>query len=117
MQQEEEINRVMEQYGASLYRMSYFVLGNEQDAQDVLQETMIKYLRKAPFFEVPEQEKAWLYRVANNLCRDMLRFRRRGDFVSLEALGDNGEEITYGTGMCFTISAQIARIDKVCCES
>lgn len=48
MSQKEKLNRLMEQYGNSIYRMSYYLLQNEQDAQDILQETLIKYMQKAP---------------------------------------------------------------------
>lgn len=86
MTREEDINRIIEAYGNSIYRMSFFMLQNEQDAQDVLQETMIKYMQKAPDFVSGQHEKAWLLRVAGNLCKDMLRFQKRNRCVNLEEL-------------------------------
>lgn len=82
----EDVVRIMNCYGNSIYRMSYFILQNEQDAQDVLQETFIKYIQKAPIFDTAEYEKAWLLRVANNLCKDMLRFQRRNRYECLDDL-------------------------------
>lgn len=84
----EEIRRVMEQYGNTIYRMSCFMLQNEQDAQDILQETLIRYMQKAPSFSSQKVEKAWLLRVADNLCKDMLRFQKRNRCINLEAIGD-----------------------------
>ena len=49
----------------------------------MLQETLIKYLQKAPVFENTEHEKAWLIRVATNQCRDVLRFRNRHPVVDM----------------------------------
>ena len=72
----DDIETIITKYGDMLYRLCLLMLKNESDAEDVVQETMIKYLRKAPSFESEEHEKAWLIRVATNGCRDVLRFRK-----------------------------------------
>ena len=72
-----DIETVLNRYGDMLYRICILMLKNESDAEDVIQETMIKYYQKAPAFENGEHEKAWLIRVATNGCRDVLRFRLR----------------------------------------
>lgn len=79
-----DIEMVLDQYGDMLYRICLLTLKNESDAEDVVQETMIKYYRKAPVFENCEHEKAWLIRVAANNCRDLLRFRQRHPLVDME---------------------------------
>lgn len=61
-------------YGDMLYRLCLIMLKQESDAEDAVQETFIKYLRKAPVFENSEHEKAWMIRVAKNQCCDMIRF-------------------------------------------
>lgn len=86
MYQKVELGRLMEQYGNSVYRMSYYILQNEQDAQDILQETLIKYMQKSPDFNSKEHEKAWILRVANNLCKDMLRFQKKNRYLSLDEI-------------------------------
>ena len=53
------------------------MLGNSADAEDALQETMLKYYRKAPDFIDEEHRKAWLLTVASNRCKDILRFRTK----------------------------------------
>ena len=60
-----------------LYRLCVLMLKNESDAEDVVQETIIKYYQKSPTFADYEHEKAWLITVATNKCRDLLRFRVR----------------------------------------
>lgn len=81
---EEEIEEVINRYSNSLFRMCFVVLKNEQDAQDVLQETFIKYMEKAPVFESENHKKAWLFKVSSNLCKDLLRFKKRNSFVDME---------------------------------
>ncbi len=73
----EDIEAVINKYGNMLYRMCVLMLKNESDAEDVVQETMIKYYQKSPVFRDDEHEKAWLIKVAANKCRDLLRFRVR----------------------------------------
>ena len=45
---ESEISRVLQDYGDMLYRTAYLLLGNPHDVQDALQETLLRYLEKAP---------------------------------------------------------------------
>lgn len=77
MKRAEDIQHALEEFGNSIYRLSFYMLHSEQDAQDVVQETMIKYMEKSPDFDTLEQEKAWLLRVANHICIDILRFRKK----------------------------------------
>ncbi len=73
----EDIERVVDRYGDLLYRVCLVTLGSESDAEDAVQDALIRYMRKAPGFSNLEHEKAWLLKVAANRCRDMLRSRRR----------------------------------------
>ena len=73
----DDIETIITKYADSLYRLSMIMLKNESDAEDVVQETLIQYMRKAPAFRDSDHEKAWLLRVAANRCRDQLRFRMR----------------------------------------
>ena len=74
-----EFQTIAERYSASLYRLAYSFLGSRQDAEDVLQEVFLKFLRKRPIFAEEHQLRAWLRTVTANQCRDMLRspWRRR----------------------------------------
>ena len=47
-----------------------------QDAEDILQETLIRYLQSVPAFENSEHEKAWLLRVAVNLSKNRIDYNR-----------------------------------------
>ncbi|MBQ4425185.1 MAG: RNA polymerase sigma factor [Lachnospiraceae bacterium] len=57
-------------YENMLYRAALSHTGNCEDAQDMVQETFIRWLTKRPVFESDEHEKAWLLRVVINLCRN-----------------------------------------------
>ena len=81
----EKIEYLLQQYGNSLFRFCLFTLKNETDAEDVIQETFIRYLQKAPAFADAEHEKAWLFKVASNLCLDLLRYQKRHRQEELDA--------------------------------
>ena len=70
----EEVESIVYHYGDMLFRIALMMMGNEKDAEDAVQETVLKYFQKAPLFENKEHEKAWLIKVISNHCRDMKRF-------------------------------------------
>lgn len=83
-----DARRALELYGNSLYRLCSVMTGCPEDAQDAVQECFLRYITKAPDFADSEHEKAWLIRVASNICRDMLRHRKRMSAVSTDEIKD-----------------------------
>ena len=81
-----DVRRAVEEYGNSLYRLCTVMLQNREDAQDAVQECFLRYITKAPDFKNSEHEKAWLIRVASNICKDMLRYRRHSSYISLDEI-------------------------------
>lgn len=81
-----EVERLVRQYSTLLYRHSLVMLGSPEDAQDVVQETFLRYMKKAPRLNGPDHEKAWLLTVAANLCRNQLRQRRVHPHTPLDSL-------------------------------
>lgn len=67
---------IFDRYHQSLYRYCLAVVGNSQDAEDALQNTMIKVLRALPGEERQIKLKPWLYRIAHNESIELLRRRR-----------------------------------------
>ena len=83
----DDIETLIANYGDMLFRLCLIMLKNESDAEDVVQETYIKYFQKTPSFESMAHQRAWLIRVATNKCRDMLRFRVRYPQIDDEDIG------------------------------
>ncbi|MBR0464614.1 MAG: sigma-70 family RNA polymerase sigma factor [Clostridia bacterium] len=67
------IDRLMEQYGTSLLRMSVLYLKDADLAQDAVQETFLKAYRHLNDYRGESSEKTWLTTICVNTCRDMLR--------------------------------------------
>ena len=80
----ETASRLLNQYGNRILRLSYSYLHNQSDAEDILQETLIKYLQTAPAFAGPVHEKAWLLKVAANLSKNRIEYNRLRETDELE---------------------------------
>lgn len=82
------IDELVLKYSNMLYKICIVMLCNEQDAKDAIQDTFCRYLEKRPDFANEEHAKAWLIRVASNICRDMLRLRSRHPKISIDDLSN-----------------------------
>ena len=60
-------------YQNMLYRVALSHTGNREDAEDMVQETFLRWLRNRPEFDSEEHEKAWLLRVVINLCANLVK--------------------------------------------
>jgi RNA polymerase sigma-70 factor (ECF subfamily) len=67
----------LEQYRRELTGYSYRMLGSAFEADDAVQETMVRAWRNLDSFEGRSAVRSWLYRIATNVCLDMLRGRQR----------------------------------------
>ncbi len=88
MRSEAEVDRAVEQYADTVWRICTVYLKNHADTEDIFQTVFLKYALRPGSFRGPEHEKAWFIRVTVNACRDLLRRFRRAPTVPLEALGD-----------------------------
>ena len=93
----EELNRraeeLLDRHGNAVLRYAYSYLHNMSDAEEVLQDTMIQFLKAAPQFDGPSHEKAWLLRVAGNLSKNRLEYNvRRSTDELKEELATQGQE-------------------------
>lgn len=88
---------ILNTYGNSILRYAYSYLHNRSDAEEVLQDTLVKFLQTAPVFETPRHEKAWLMRVAGNLSKNRLDYNRvrQADELSEELSADGSEELSF----------------------
>jgi RNA polymerase sigma-70 factor (ECF subfamily) len=71
------------------------ILGSEDDARELCQETFLKAYRALGSFKGEARFSSWLYQIALNLCRDRMR-RRKGRMVSLDELEEDGKAIPTG---------------------
>lgn len=84
----ERIENIINIHGDMLFRLCLITLGNSHDAEDAVQETFIKYLKKAPEFKSDEHEKAWLITVATNKCKDILRAKNHQPQINIDDVNE-----------------------------
>lgn len=63
--------------GDAILRLAYTYVHSVEDAQEILQDTLIRLLRARPVFENAAHRKAWLLRVAANLSKNRIVYNRR----------------------------------------
>jgi RNA polymerase sigma-70 factor, ECF subfamily len=86
----EEIKRFVEANSEAVYRLALRMLGDAQDAEDVLQETFVKALRGLKSFEGRSSLSTWLFRIATNEALMLLR-KKKPETVSIDAEREDEE--------------------------
>jgi RNA polymerase sigma-70 factor (ECF subfamily) len=77
----ESFNQLVLRWERPIYALAYRVIGRDEDARDVCQETFLRAFRALPAFRGQAKFSSWLYRIALNLCRDWVRRRMRTPVV------------------------------------
>ena len=75
----EAFRALVERHSVRLFQLAYRMSGNEQDAEDVVQETFLRAYRQLDRFESRAGFGTWLHRIAANCSLDLLRKRKRHD--------------------------------------
>jgi len=88
-----EFARLVDIYSTPIYRLALKMLGNAQDAEDVLQTTFLKALQHVREFEGRSSLSTWLYRIAANEALMLLRRKSPVFSIDEEPVNDEGEEI------------------------
>lgn len=79
------LNDLMERHATPIFHFLCRMVGNEDDANDLAQETFVRVFRARTSFRTSEKFSTWLYAIAANLARNHFRWRARHPNVSLEA--------------------------------
>jgi RNA polymerase sigma-70 factor (ECF subfamily) len=74
---QQEFGALVEQYRRELHVHCYRMLGSVHDADDMVQETLLRAWRRREILEEISSLRAWLYRIATNVCLDALKSRPR----------------------------------------
>ncbi|PYR89705.1 MAG: RNA polymerase subunit sigma-24 [Acidobacteria bacterium] len=73
----DSFNQLVLRWERPIYALAYRVIGREEDARDVCQETFLRAFRALKGFKGQAKFSSWLYRITLNLCRDWIRRERR----------------------------------------
>lgn len=92
-----QAERLLDTYGNSILRYVYSYLHNRSDAEEVLQDTLLQFLKTAPVLESAQHEKAWLLRVAANLSKNRIDYNahRRTDELNDELVAEQRGDLSF----------------------
>src|SRR5215469_16650908 len=68
---------LVERHSRSLFRLAFRMTGNQQDAEDVVQESFLRAYKQLARFDERASFGTWLYRIAANCSQDLVRSRKR----------------------------------------
>ena len=88
---------LLDLYGNSILRLAYSYLHNLSDAEDILQDTLVQYLKTRPVLETPAHEKSWLLTVAANLSKNRISYNqiRQADELQEELVVEEREDLSF----------------------
>jgi RNA polymerase sigma-70 factor, ECF subfamily len=77
----ESFNQLVLRWERPIFALAYRVIGREEEARDVVQETFLRAFRGIGNFRGQAKFSSWVYRIALNLCRDWIRRERRAPIL------------------------------------
>ena len=104
----DSFNQLILRWERPIFALAYRVIGREEDARDVCQETFLRAFRALPGFKGQAKFSSWVYRIALNLCRDWMRRQRRTPTVQMPE-GADPEELAAQGGPAESIEDLVAR--------
>jgi RNA polymerase sigma-70 factor, ECF subfamily len=106
----ESFNQLVVRWERPIYALAYRVIGREEDARDVVQETFLRAFRGIGNFRGQAKFSSWVYRIALNLCRDWIRRERRTPILPTPE-GVDVVELAAEQGPAESIEELVARND------
>jgi len=109
----EAFNQLVLDYQNLVYRQAYTLLGDEEAAKDITQDTFIKAYRGLSKYR-DGCFRVWLLRIATNACYDELRVRRRKQLLPLHAYDPDSEEenpLDYPVDPALSVEEQVERAE------
>jgi len=92
----DSFNLLIRRWERPIYALAFRVLGREDDAREICQDTFLRAFRALPGFKGEAKFSSWLYRITLNLCRDWLRRKKRTPVV----------QVPEGLDLCALAAAQ-----------
>jgi RNA polymerase sigma-70 factor (ECF subfamily) len=86
------LNDLMERHATPVFHFLYRMVGNEDDANDLAQETFVRVFKSRASFRAEQKFSSWLFTIAANLARNHFRWRGRHPNLSLDAENPETEQ-------------------------
>jgi len=106
----DSFNQLVLRWERPIFALAYRVIGREEEARDVVQETFLRAFRGIKNFRGQAKFSSWVYRIALNLCRDWIRRERRAP-IQATPEGVDLVELAAEQGPVESIETLVARPD------
>jgi RNA polymerase sigma-70 factor, ECF subfamily len=100
---ERAFRELIETHRDRVYNITYRMLGNRSEAEDIAQEVFITVFKTIDTFREESKFSTWLYRVTVNHCKNRIKYLARRHDRDREEI----DETTHGTGVNGTIGAPV----------
>jgi RNA polymerase sigma-70 factor (ECF subfamily) len=91
------LDDLMERHATPIFHFLCRMVGNEDDANDLAQETFVRVFKSCKSFRANQKFSTWLFTIAANLARNHFRWRSRHPNISLEAENSETGQTLGGT--------------------
>jgi RNA polymerase sigma-70 factor (ECF subfamily) len=110
MRSKTDIEGAIDAHGDTVWRVCVLYFKYHADAQDAFQETLLKYSTSEVAFNDEEHRKAWLIRVATNVCKDMYKAAHRRnvpieDEAAIEGIGSSAGSVESSSATSEVLAA------------
>jgi RNA polymerase sigma-70 factor, ECF subfamily len=106
-------------YRRRIFAVCVRVLGEPADAEDAVQETLLKLARSADAFRGEAQLSTWIYRIARNVCTDRVRYEARRPSVPVDdpavldrRIDDDGSDLVAASDQLRRALAQLDDLSR-----
>jgi RNA polymerase sigma-70 factor (ECF subfamily) len=87
---------LVERHSRTLFRLAFRMTGNEQDAEDIVQESLLRGWRQIDKYDARASFGTWLYRIAVNCSLDSMRAKKRRSEVTTVVGEGEAEDPLFG---------------------
>jgi len=108
-----ELEKLIDAFQESLVKHAFFITGSMQDAEDIVQETFVKFYHQTPTLNEASKTKAYLYRMVHNAGIDCIRKKKQNQWVNLETAVNLPDEKLNGSIKKHQLHNEFLRIKKL----
>jgi RNA polymerase sigma-70 factor, ECF subfamily len=109
----EELERFIDRYQNKLVHHAFFKLGSKEEAEDVVQEVIIKVFKERTKYKNLESPVSYVFRMVSNACIDKIRIRKNIEFKNENYLKDISNECTNDSTTMIIEKEEHKRISEI----
>ncbi len=94
----EGFNLLVKNYKVRLYSVLYRLLGNREEAEDILQETFLRVYKQRESYDFAYSFSTWIYTIALNLCKNLYKRKKKVRFLGLDSVANQPDPNSENLG-------------------